>query len=351
MAETWPEKLIQQLLDPPASVAAHLLLDSIKGSELRRRLQSVAKRGYLGCLPIARTGGDDLVLRLLPGIPIAKSAIGIAWAGITDGLSIAPRRAHLVAGRLAQIDCSRTSISGNEEAKKDIARYSATLGSEASALSVLAASAQARMLEPKPVRCGALWNAARRFDPVFAALGAAWSCDASQAPQCLRALRGKARQHPIVVHMRVGYNAQFATKSDIADDAWSIVLGDHVFDLSYTGIMRGPALGSRSLNALTYAVAWLRQHEDDDRRFKSPLWAAAQSAIDDPKYDGSAHLEAAMKMRQRDAVAAYVQIANAACYAARARSPRRQTILAEATKLAKRQGWGDLASVLRLSSE
>lgn len=330
---------------PARAGAASLLLSMHTPAEMKHTALALAKRGYLGCVPFAHTEGDEIVARLVPGKSVADAPVGIAWKSTIDAMTIAPRLKHFVAGRLAQIDCARKSFEADAAALAGILEYAKALGGEESARMVLEARPKAAKVEDPSVRRGMLWGAAKSVDPLFEALAGAWMYEGDELGAWLRKARGKVRDQPITVRLRVCYHSRGKTDADVSEDAWSVVNGDHVFDNTYTGSVRGHVLGSRK-TALVFAVSWLRANATDDPRFESPAWAAAQVAVDDPRYDGEVHHRLAGELADKDPQAAYVQLANAAAYAARARSRTIAGVIASARSLAKAGGWEELEELL-----
>lgn len=332
--------------EPSATVAASLLLTFRTPSTAKTRARALAKRGYLGCLPFAHTKSDDLVLRLLPDTSPADAPVAVIYEGVTDGMTIAPNVRHLVAGRLAQIDYCRPRSGHTQKQQKELLAYAEQLGGEESAQAVFAACKEVAKVALTAERLGKLWSAAAPFDPLFEVIGGAWTFHLDKTGTWLRTLKGKARTHPIARNIRVGYHVDSETREDVSEDAWDVVFGDQAFDITYTGISRGTSRGSRTMNALVFAVSFLRETKSKDKRFASAEWTAAQAAVDEPKYDGALHLQAAIAAARSDPAAAYIQFANAAHYAGRTRSAVLTKVSDAALDLAKKQKWVELADVL-----
>lgn len=348
-AQSSLQQFLKELPPLSAEVAAGLLLKARTPATAKTRAAALAKRGYLGCYPFAHIKSDDVVLRLLPETTAAESPIAVIHAEGADPLTIAPNLTHFVAGRLAQIDYCNPLTKHPRGQQDALIEYAEAHGGGDSARAVLEACKDAAKITAIPQRMGRLWSAAKDFDPLFEVLGGAWSFSLKEVPAWLRTLRGKARSHRIARNIRVSYNTQSKSDEDVADDAWAVVFGDQVFDRSYTGITRGRARGAPTLNAVHFAVTFLRRNQGKNARFASLEWAAAQAAVDEAKYDGSAHLRAAEALLTSDPVAAYTQLANAAFYAGQSKSTRVAKIVRTARDLAKKQKWSDLADVLAMS--
>lgn len=349
-AQTSVTEYVKQLPAPSPAAAAGLLLTLRTPGQAKTQAKALAKRGYLGCYPFAHTKRDDVVLRLLPNSAAEESPVGVVFADSPDAWTIAPKLQHFVAGRLAQINYCNPAVKRPADQQAEILAYAEALGGGESARAVLAACGKASKTAGAPER-GALWLAARDFDPLFEVLGGAWTHRLKEVPGWLQTLRVQAREHPIARNIRVSHHTRFKTGEDVAEDAWAIVFGDQVFDRGYTGITRGIVRGSQELNAVHSAVTWLRQNGTKDARFDSPEWEAAQAAADDAQYDGQAHVRAATARAKADPAAAYIQLANAAYYAARRRGAAAAVakIVQAARDLAKKQKWTDLAEVLAMS--
>ena len=233
--------------------------------------------------------------------------------------------------------------------RKALLGYAVVLGGE-EGVATLADAAPKVTADASPARRGALWMALKRLDVLFEALGGAWSFEKDELSTWLDSLRGPVRTHPIVRRVRLGYHSRFDTGVDVSDDAWSVVTGDLAFDRSYSGLVRGTVPGSTRFNALAYAVTYLRKGPRSDRRFRSPLWAASEQAMDEPSYDGAAHLEAAMRLVSREPQSAYVQMANAASFAAGRRSAVAGNAHEAALSLSQRKRWSALTAVLSLQT-
>lgn len=342
--------LFSRIPAPSPDVAAILLLTWTATSKLKSRTGSLARRGYLACLPLGRTEDDDVVIRLGPGGTIIDSPSGVAWGSWVDGLTIAPRLGHFVAGRLAQLGGQTLPPRGNPRLLDSLREFSQRLGGAASTEAVLRAARRAPA-SPAAVRRGILWAALGRYDPLFRVLGGAWTHEKDDAAAWFGQLRGAIRNHPIAVRIRLGYHTRFKTGVDVSADAWHVVLGDQVFDRSYSGVARGAVTGSVRFNALSYAVEFLRGHKRADARFRSALWTAAQEAIDDDSYDGETHLVAATRLASRDPRLAFVQMTNATMFGAGKRSGVSRKARAAALTLAARQRWNELMPILEASRD
>ena len=342
-------QFLKGLPAPSPGAAAGLLLTMRTPAQARTRVKAVTKRGYLGCLPFAHTKSDDLVLRLLPDVAVDDSPVAVVFADPPDAVTIAPNLRHFVAGRVARLDyCS--GITKHPAAMQDeILAYADALGGGDSARAVFGLCKASSKLATNVERVGKLLSAADDVAPLFAVLSGGWSYQLKEVPAWLRTLRGKAREHPIARNIRVSYNTRFKTGEDVSEDAWAIVFGDQVFDRGYVGITRGPMQGTGKLNAVQFAVTFLRDKPTKDARFKALEWEAVQAAVDDEKYAGEAHLRAAQARTKSDPRAAYTQLANAAYYAGRAKGGKVESIVKAAYDLAKKEKWSELADVLAMS--
>lgn len=350
MASRSSVRLLEDLPAPSDAVAATLLMTVRKPADVKKRVLLLTKRGYLGCLPFAHTKRDDIVLRVSPNVNASAAPVGVVFEAVRDGLTIAPNLKHFVAGRLAQLDYCNPIIKHTRAEEDGILEFAAELGGRESAQALLSACKEVGRITSSSERVGKLWTAVESFDPLFEVLGGAWTFHLNEVPAWLRRLRRrKAGSYPIIRNIRVSYHTAFETGENVANDAWNVVFGNHVFDLTYTGITRGRTTSSRMPNALTHAVNYLRENVSADHRFESPEWVAAQAVVDQPKYDGEAHMQAAMESISSDPSSAYTNMTNAAYYAGQAKSRLVSKIAETARDLAFEQKWSDLIEILDMA--
>jgi hypothetical protein len=161
----------------------------------------------------------------------------------------------------------------------------------------------------------------------------------------LEKLELPTREQKIVRNIRVCHAKTFDLPGEV-EDAWRVVNGECVFDMTYMGSIFGPALGTRYANAVRFAVAYLRRYELDPTQSKSLAWQAAQAATDDDQYDGRLHLSAATEMAATNAQASFAHLATAVYFSAATNSRLIQQALAQALDLAQSNGWHELSAVL-----
>jgi len=332
-----------------ARTTALLLEFTTKGDRLRQ-LRSLATAGYFGCLPIARSATEDIVLRLEPGKTLLEVSVATILKHSHDGLTIAPRLQHLVAGRLTQLDVGASNyppISAKQ--RIDLLELATAQGGTASAETVL------QLLDTRAgantnLNRGALYAELAQFDALFAALAGAYSYARKHLVDWLGQLSAPLQALDIVRRLKVSCAARGELEAEVLEDAWAVLDLDQRFDSTYTGLSTGPVPGSKQLRSDILAVRYLRERCGADARFESLLWQAAQQAADEPKYDGALHLQHAAAIEKPDAAAAYRHALNAARFAASAKNKKQVSATFEyLTALAARQRWPDIQSALSLA--
>lgn len=313
---------------------------------------SLAQRGYLGCLPFAHTGADEIVLRLLPYRPLSSTPVAIAYWSCEEGMTIASNLQQFVAGRLAQMDViGKKKLS--EKDKNKLLKFSEKFGNNTSTSRVLEQLSEIQSLDSSFIRSAAVWQVADPKDKLCQTLALSRSFKGSALGNRLQETVQELTEVDIFKRIYVSYNVRNRKGFDVTAMAWQLVMSDDVFDPTYIGFTQGPSLGVWDREALIYAIQWLKNQENfEPEPDKVDLWQAVLALADDPDgYDGSLHLAAAGKLAVNDPELAYIQTANAAVYYVRATkfTPLRHIIFAH--ELAVNEGWKELQTVLKWTRE
>jgi len=308
----------------------------------------LTQRGYLGCLPFAGAGNDEIIIRLLPERNIANSPVAIAWHYVTEGMTIAPDLNRFVAARLAQMDAANPDNFPTQEEQRHLLIFASEFGDVASTSSVLQALNEARSIDESYPRQGALWAAVGTDDPLCKSLAASWSLPEKAIGDWATKAINEIPEVDIVWRIYLAYHLRNQTSVDVTEPAWRLVMSDDVFDSTYDGFTRGPATANWENEPLVQAVQWLQQQQNLDPSYaQTDLWKAAQSYAENPlRYDGAEHLAMAKKIASDDPILAYTQTANAAAFFARATKETPEEAIVFAHHLAVDNGWENLRIVL-----
>lgn len=309
---------------------------------------SLAQRGYIGCFPIAHIKGDEVVLRLQPGRPLNRTRIAVTYWSFTDGLTISPDLARFIAGRLAQLDTTKSQVLEQEGPRSKLLQFASEFGDTASTERVLDALPRARTLPERNLRSAALWEAADRDEPLFQVLAGAWSRSGAELGDWVNEAITRFPEEELVWRLYVAYHVTEGTGVDVTEAAWKVVMSDALFDATYNGVMPGPALNVWSLAPLVHAAQWLegRSLQGLDKRRALSLDAARAFAREPEAYSGVEHLEAARALAGEDPTLAYVHAVSAGAFFVRAtgKTPAASIVLCH--ELAQAQGWAELVQVL-----
>lgn len=337
---------------PSATVSSLLMLSIRSQRDAMTRSAQLTRHGYLGCLPFAHIERDEIVLRAQPAAPVAEWPVGyVTWelSGV-DGQTIAPRMKEFVAGRLVHIDCARATFRLTQRGESDLLAYADSLGGIESVRAVLKARSRAAKEGNPALRRAVLYEAIAPSDSLFAALAVAWRYERDELAKWLAEHPASDSEGALLSRLRVAQAPGSEAEAAVRESAWKIVEGDVVFDSTFVGVVRGAVRGSRSVSTLGYAVRYLRAHLNEDVRYETRLWQAAQAAVDDSEYAGRLHLAAADDYISVDPRTAYSCFANAIAYSIRATpvSANRSTVAVavhRARELAVANGWTSMSTL------
>lgn len=345
------EALSKSLPKVPRELEGLLMMKTRLEDAIGPAAASLAQRGYIGCFPFAHIQGDEIVLRLRPGVPLERTRVAVAYWRFTEGFTISPDLKHFVAGRLAQLNTTDSPLIGQEKPRAALLRFAAEWGdpvSTASTERVLAAIPQARTLPDEQSRSAALWAAADPSEPLFQVLAGAWSHSGMELRAWVDEAITRFPDEEIVQKLYVSFHVMRRTGVDVSDVAWKVVMGDALFDATYNGIRPGPSFNVWTFAPLVHAAKHLEAQalgNLEPRRALS-LEAARAFARAPNEYTGVEHLEAARALASKDPQLAYTHASNAAAFFVRAteKTPAASIVLCQ--EIAQAQGWEDLVRVL-----
>lgn len=266
---------------------------------------------------------------------------------MTEGVTIAPDLSRFVAGRLAYVDAANPDNEISDKTRQHLSEFAAEFGGNSSTEAVLDALDKVSSIEKSALRMGKLWEVACPDAPLCTALAGAWSYQRRELGDWLKRASEEIPDNEIMLRLYVSYHVIYQTGTDVTEAAWKLIIGDDVFDPTYTGASYGPTPGAWLTEALTYAIEWFEDEEHlNAKRARSPLWKAAEAYENAEDYDGSDHLEAAKKLAATDPALAYTHAANAAAFYARAKEKTPVKAIIFAHELAVANQWEDLRTVL-----
>jgi hypothetical protein len=340
------EALIRSLPLAP-EVEKFLCLKIYSPVAIPKALAALARKGYIGCLPIARRENDKFVLRLFPNRSLAESPICVALWSEVEGVTIAPDLARFIAGRLAQINVVANGDISDQQLRQELVEFASEFGGFSSTQATLIALTPFNSRDDARDLRAMLLSAADKEDPTFQALSAAWKLEGKQAANWAEEALQQNPSLAIPLCIYIYYNVLEGTDVDLTKYATSLVAGNHIFDSTYTSEFRGSVEGIWEEKPLFKAIAWLKERDGNEIGLHSSIWEAALAVSEDPEsYDGEAHLIAAQKIATEDPELAYVQLTNSAAYYAHATHKASKAAIILAHELATVNNWEDICTLL-----
>jgi hypothetical protein len=320
-------------------------------------MRSLMKRGYLGCYPLGYSLGEDVVIRLLPGVSIADARVGGASDERAEGETFSPNLRSWVAARYATRQWLRSRPPLKPSEKKALVRLAAAFGDDGVLARALKAARVARQMQTVKVpreqvgqfqkaRRGVLWSAIAPRDATLRAITNARSLGSVNLRTWSKTAFESDPGEPIGAGIFVSMNVFYKTGIDVSAAARVVVAADATFDFTYNGFTYGPATEWKE-TSLVRAASVLSRKKPDPKSTEGLLLIAARMFARSPQtYAGAAHLAAARAIARDDPKLAYVQASNAAIFRARAGKGVYPEAIAFARSLAHAHGWTDLARLL-----
>lgn len=333
----------------PGEVDWLLAMNTVRSASAAKRLiQMQATRGCIGSLPISREEDLVVALRLLPGVALADCPVIHTMSETIDPLTIAPRLAYTIAGRLAQMDVASPVWEITEEMNAVLVALGGEFGDAGATARVVDRIPLARKETIPQKRSSILFGAIDEALPWCEVMRGAWSLSGEEVVPWADDMIQKYPHEPIVQRLYVASHTMQKTGRDLRDVAWRLIESDIVYDANYTGDILGPAFGLWNLNALADSVAAVEADSPAQPPLRRALWEANRAFVTKPeKYDGELHLDIARFLSGSDPTAAYTQACNAAACAARARSrKKRDAAVAVAHQLAVANQWTEIEKTL-----
>jgi hypothetical protein len=347
MIDTRSIEALTRSLPLAPEVEKFLCLKIYSPKVIPKATAALARKGYIGCFPIARRENDKFVLRLFPNKILAESPICVALGAEVEGITIAPDLARFIAGRMAQITVLADGEISDPQLKQELVKFASKFGDSSSTQAVLTALKPFNSRDDARDLRAMLLSAADKEDPTFQALSAAWKLEGKQAADWAEEALQKNPNLEIPLCIYVDYHVLENTDADLTKYANSLVAGNHIFDSTYTSEFRGPVKGIWDEKALFKAIDWLKDQSGSKIEIHSAIWKAALAASEDPEsYDGEAHLMAAREIATEDPELAYVQLTNSAAYYAHATHKASKAGIILAHELATVNNWEDLSTLL-----
>jgi hypothetical protein len=342
------EALARSVPEIPQDLMTTLLARTRRPDAWSSATASLAQRGFLGCLPFAHNNANEIVLRVLPGIDLARSRVAVAWWTYREATSIAADLAHFVAGRMAHADLAHPLQSLRAQDRDTLIELAARFGDTSCARRVLDVLEATRSRSDVLERMAALFGAADPGDPFGQILSAVWARDGSALAAWLDDAITRHGDEPIVQRLWLSTEVSRRSDADVSEIAWRLICGDEVFDPTYTGEIEGAAYGVYRRDAMIKAIRWFDQHGapvPDDTL--AAVWNAARRLLRDPeRYDGRQHLAAARDLAHDRPELAYTLTANAAMFQVRSTGRTPVEAIQFAHELAIANHWSDLVTLL-----
>ncbi len=309
-----------------------------------------ASRGYLGCLPFAAVGKDQIAARLFPGRLLESCPIIIAWGGVdvTDGLTITSRVNNFVTGRLLQMDRGAPENVGmlSENVRRHLIALATEFGDVISCENVLE-SIVSGLPEDLRERNALLYGKADPKDPLFTILSVAESDMPIEEKMAWVVDTVKTRKDVDILWRMFASIGREDESFDVSEAAWELIQRDDVYDCTYEVGRPGTAMGLWKNKPLMVALRWLKSKKLTEIPIDSDLWAAAQAyEAKGNKYDGELHLAYARRIAEQNPLQAYTHTANAVAYQYRAKHKTSIEAIEFAYELAKTNHWIHLEIVL-----
>lgn len=340
--------LSKSLPEIPEDLATTFLARTRQPDAFSPATASLAQRGYLGCFPFAHHEADEIVLRILPGVELARSRVAVAWWTYREATSIAADLAHFVSGRMAHADLAHPLGSLRAEDRDALIDLAARFGDTSCARRVLDVLEPTRAQPDVLDRMATLFQAADPDDRLGQVLGTVWAKNGSELAAWLDDAIERHGDEPIVQRLWLSTQVSRRSEADLADVAWRLICGDEVFDPTYTGEIQGAAYGVYRRDAMVKAIRWFEQHGAPvPDGALSAVWSAARTLLQDPEsYDGRDHLAAARGLARDQPALAYALTANAAMFQVRATGRTPLEAIQFAHELAVANHWSELVTLL-----
>jgi hypothetical protein len=342
------ESLMESLPAIPDELGRSVMAKTRRPDAISPATASLAQRGFFGCFPFAHHEANELVVHIEPGSALNRSRVAVAWWNILEATSIAADLEHFVAGRLAQMDAADPRYPLGPHEQHILIELSAQFGDPGHVRTLLDNLAAASKIRDDRERIAALFGMADPADPFGNILANVWAkTSAEMTPWLSNAIRTFGHD-AIVQRLWLSTHVNRRSDADLAEVAWKIICGDDVFDPTYTGEIRGPAMGVYKRSAMVKAIRWCDEHDVPvPDPVLDPVWNAASMLARDPKtYDGASHLTAARSLASARPTLAYTLACNAAMFEVRATGRVPVASLVFCHELAIANHWADLVTLL-----
>ncbi|MEO0970823.1 MAG: hypothetical protein AAFX80_21495 [Cyanobacteria bacterium J06639_18] len=347
------ENFLKTLPQPSLGVSKSLDINIKTFDENAIQSILLGHRGYLGCVTFANSGSDAIALRLLPEKQLSFCPVFIAWDYVTEGMTIASQLDCWIATRLAQMDIANPEKIPNHKIREELLDFAINFGDIETVNSIFQILDEASSIEDSFHRQAILWSAIDDNDSLYKVLSASRSLQDEEITQWSKNAIHTIPKDDIVWRIYLASQLRNSTDEDISKAAIRLILGDDVFDSTYTGYTYGPSIAAWENEPLVLAVKWLQENPNLTTNIEYPqIWEAAQQYAQSPlEYDGSAHLEAARKIESINPKLAYTHVSNAAAFFARSTEEIPLEAIEFSHQLAAKCQWKDLEYILNLTLE